>query len=146
MLGGFIVGVMIIGYFYGCDKCVWCKYLCLVNGVFGLLVKLVLVYYKVNEDVWCVFYYFEYKIIFINCVLLVFLCNMKGVFDCYMCGCCSGYCDVIVLSFCLFVVEVVYFGKIYNNLWESVLVFYGLLGIVIGVFYWMVSFWFIVIK
>lgn len=52
VLGGSTVGAIIIGYLYGRDKRVWCKYLCPVNGVFGLLAKLAPLHYKVNEDAW----------------------------------------------------------------------------------------------
>lgn len=113
VFGGLIVGVIVIGVLYGCEKCVWCKYLCLVNGVFGLFVWFVLMCYKVDEDVWCCLYKngeYGYCVILINCVLFVLLCNMKGVVVCYMCGCCSGYCDVILLLLCLLFDEVVNFG------------------------------------
>jgi len=146
VLGGSTVGAMIVGYLYGRDKRVWCKYLCPVNGVFGLLAKLAPMHYKVNEDAWRASYRPEHKIIPINCAPLVPLRNMKGASDCHMCGRCAGHRDAIALSFRAPTVEVVTFGQTSNNLWESALVLYGLLGIAIGAFHWSASPWFIAIK
>ncbi|KAF1039804.1 MAG: hypothetical protein GAK35_03618 [Herbaspirillum frisingense] len=146
VLGGSTVGAIIVGYLYGRDKRVWCKYLCPVNGVFGLLAKLAPLHYKVDEDAWRASYHPEHKIIPINCAPLVPLRNMKGASDCHMCGRCSGHRDAIQLTFRAPTVEVVKFGKTQNNLWESALVLYGLLGIAIGAFHWTASPWFIAIK
>ncbi|MBV8625208.1 MAG: 4Fe-4S binding protein, partial [Herbaspirillum sp.] len=146
VLGGSTLGAMVVGYLYGRDKRVWCKYLCPVNGVFGLLAKLAPLHYKVNEDAWRASYHPQHKIIPINCAPLVPLRNMKGASDCHMCGRCSGHRDAITLSFRPPTVEVVQFGKTHNSLWESALLLYGLLGIAIGAFHWTVSPWFIAIK
>ena len=146
VLGGSTVGAMIVGYLYGRDKRVWCKYLCPVNGVFGLLAKLAPLHYKVNEDAWRASYHADHKIIAVNCAPLVPLRNMKGASDCHMCGRCSNHRDAITLTFRPPAVEVVTFGKTQNNLWESALVLYGLLGIAIGAFHWTASPWFVEAK
>jgi polyferredoxin len=145
VLGGSTAGAMIVGYLYGRDKRVWCKYLCPVNGVFGLLTKLAPLHYKVDEEAWRASYHGR-KIIPVNCAPLVPLRNMKGASDCHMCGRCAGHRDAIALTFRPPAVEVVKFGKTQNNRWESALLLYGLLGIAIGAFHWTVSPWFIAIK
>jgi polyferredoxin len=144
VLGGSTVGAIIIGLLYGREKRVWCKYLCPVNGVFGLLAKLAPLHYKVNEDAWRASY--KTKVIPINCAPLVPLRNMKGASDCHMCGRCSSHRDAISLSWRPPKQEIVHFGKTRNSLWESALALYGMLGIAIGAFHWSASPWFIAIK
>lgn len=147
VLGGSTLGAIIVGYLYGREKRVWCKYLCPVNGVFGLLAKLAPFHYKVNEDAWRASYNTHgIKTIAINCAPLVPLRNMKGAADCHMCGRCSGHRDAIALTWRPPTREIVTFGRSNNNLWESALVLYGLFGIAIGAFHWSASPWFIEIK
>jgi polyferredoxin len=147
VLGGSTLGAMIVGYLYGREKRVWCKYLCPVNGVFGLLAKLAPFHYKVNEDAWRASYDTHgKKTIAVNCAPLVPLRNMKGASDCHMCGRCSGHRDAIALTWRAPTVEIVKVGRTSNNLWESSLVLYGLFGIAIGAFHWSVSPWFVEAK
>jgi len=147
VLGGSTLGAIIVGYLYGREKRVWCKYLCPVNGVFGLLAKLAPFHYKVNEDAWRASYNTHgIKTIAINCAPLVPLRNMKGAADCHMCGRCSGHRDAIALTWRPPTREIVTFGRSNNNLWESALVLYGLFGIAIGAFHWSASPWFIEVK
>jgi polyferredoxin len=147
VLGGSTLGAMIVGYLYGREKRVWCKYLCPVNGVFGLLAKLAPFHYKVNEDAWRASYDTHgKKTIAVNCAPLVPLRNMKGASDCHMCGRCSGHRDAIALTWRAPTVEIVKVGRTSNNLWESSLVLYGLFGIAIGAFHWSASPWFVEAK
>jgi len=147
VLGGSTLGAMIVGYLYGREKRVWCKYLCPVNGVFGLLAKLAPFHYKVNEDAWRASYDTHgKKTIAVNCAPLVPLRNMKGASDCHMCGRCSGHRDAIALTWRAPTTEIVKVGRTSNNLWESALVLYGLFGIAIGAFHWSASPWFIEAK
>lgn len=144
VLGGSTLGAMVVGYLYGREKRVWCKYLCPVNGVFALLAKLAPFHYKVNEDAWRASYDTHgKKIIAINCAPLVPLRNMKGAADCHMCGRCSGHRDAIALTWRSPTTEIVKIGRKNNNLWESALILFGLFGIAIGAFHWTVSPWFI---
>ena len=147
VLGGSTLGAMIVGYLYGREKRVWCKYLCPVNGVFGLLAKLAPFHYKVNEDAWRASYDTHgKKTIPVNCAPLVPLRNMKGAADCHMCGRCSGHREAIALTWRAPTVEIVKVGRKNNNLWESALVLYGLFGIAIGAFHWSASPWFVEAK
>jgi polyferredoxin len=147
VLGGSTLGAMVVGYLYGREKRVWCKYLCPVNGVFGLLAKLAPFHYKVNEDAWRASYDTHgKKITAVNCAPLVPLRNMKGAADCHMCGRCSSHRDAIALTWRAPTVEIVNIGSKNNNLWESALMLYGLFGIAIGAFHWTASPWFVEAK
>lgn len=147
VLGGSTVGAIVVGYLYGRDKRVWCKYLCPVNGVFGLLAKLAPFHYKVNEEAWRASYNTHgKKTIAINCAPLVPLRAMTGASDCHMCGRCSGHREAIALTWRPPTLEIVTLGAKHNSLWESALALYGLMGIAIGAFHWSASPWFVVIK
>lgn len=149
VLGGSTVGAIVIGLLYGREKRVWCKYLCPVNGVFGLLARLAPMRYKVDEDAWRRSYKngeHGHRVIPINCAPLVPLRNMKGAADCHMCGRCSGHRDAISLSLRSPSDEVVNLGAQQANPWDTALILYGLLGVAIGAFHWTVSPWFVQIK
>lgn len=147
VLGGSTVGAMIIGYFYGKNKRVWCRFLCPVNGVFSLLSKLAPMHYKVNEDAWRASYSLpKDQIQEVNCAPLVPLRQLQSASHCHMCGCCSGYRDAITLTPRPVTEEVVFYSEKNNSVWDSALLLYGLLGIAIGAFQWTVSPWFIQLK
>ncbi|RKP50574.1 4Fe-4S binding protein [Trinickia fusca] len=149
VLGGSTFAAMIIGLLYGREKRVWCRYLCPVNGVFGLLARLAPVHYKVDEAAWRRSYTqgeHGHRVIPINCAPLVPLRNMKGAAACHMCGRCSGHRDAITLSSRSPLREVVELGKDAANGWDTALILYGLLGIAVGAFHWTVSPWFVQAK
>jgi polyferredoxin len=149
ILGGSTAAAIVIGYLYGREKRVWCKYLCPVNGVFSLLSRLAPFHYRVDEEAWRRSYKegeHGHRVIPINCAPLVPLRNMKGNADCHMCSRCSGHRDAIELSWRSPSTEVVTFGEKQANPWDTALVLYGLLGIAIGAFHWSASPWFIELK
>jgi polyferredoxin len=149
VLGGSTVAAMIVGFLYGRDKRVWCKYLCPVNGVFSLLSRLAPFHYRVDEAAWRRSYTAGergHRVIPINCAPLVPLRNMKGAASCHMCGRCSGHRDAIALSWRSPSQEVVELGREAANGWDTALILYGLLGVAIGAFHWTASPWFVEIK
>jgi polyferredoxin len=149
VLGGSTAAAIVIGYLYGREKRVWCKYLCPVNGVFSLLSRLAPFHYRVDEEAWRRSYKegeHGHRVVPINCAPLVPLRNMKGNADCHMCSRCSGHRDAIELSWRSPSTEVVVHGEKQASPWDTALLLYGLLGIAIGAFHWTASPWFVAIK
>jgi len=140
VLGGSTLAAIAVGYIYGREKRVWCKYLCPVNGVFGLLSKLSPLHYKVDAESWRTSYTQKsIRIEPVNCAPLVAMRKMEGASDCHMCGRCSGHRDAIALTARSPNHEIVVLGKHIATGWQSMLILVGLLGIAIGAFQWTVN-------
>ena len=146
VLGGSTVAAIVVGYLYGREKRVWCKYLCPVNGVFSLLSKLAPMHYKVDAAAWRGSYNNTIRIQPVNCAPLVAMRQMEGASDCHMCGRCSGHRDAIALSARSPNHEVIKLGGHLATGWQTTLIMCGLLGIAIGAFQWTVNPHFIVVK
>lgn len=144
VLGGSTLAAIVIGFLYGREKRVWCKYLCPVNGVFSLLAKLAPVHFKVNEAAWRSSY--GQKVEAVNCAPLLPLRHMQGASACHMCGRCSGHRAAITLTRRSTSDEIVRLGKEEATAADSLLILYGLMGIAVGAFHWTVSPWFITAK
>ncbi|MGV8898943.1 MAG: 4Fe-4S binding protein [Burkholderiaceae bacterium] len=139
VLGGSTMAAIVVGYLYGREKRVWCKYLCPVNGVFELMSKLAPMHNKVDADAWRKSYLSVTPIPPINCAPLVAMRQMQGASDCHMCGRCSGHRDAITLTARAPNHEVVKLGAQLATGWHSVLILFGLLGIALGAFQWTVN-------
>jgi polyferredoxin len=149
VLGGSTLAAMAIGLTYGREKRVWCKYLCPVNGVFGLLARLAPLRYRVDEAAWRASYTqgeHGHRVIPINCAPLVPLRAMQGAADCHMCGRCSGHRAAVQLTLRSPSEEVVRLGEGNANPWDTALLLFGLCGVAIGAFHWTASPWFITLK
>ncbi len=141
VLGGSTIAAIIIGYLYGKNKRVWCKYLCPVNGVFNLLAKLSPWYYRVDAQAWR---NPTRNTESVNCAPLLPLRNMQGAAECHMCGRCSDYRGAITLSPRSPETEIVHISA--GSGWQTVLIVFGLMGIAMGAFMWSSSPWFVYIK
>lgn len=141
VLGGSTVAAIMVGWLYGRNKRVWCKYLCPVNGVFNLLAKLAPWHYKVDEDAWR---HPERRTETINCAPLVPLRHMTGASDCHMCGRCSDYRGAIQLTPRSPEAEIVHTAS--GDGWQTALIVFGLMGLAVGAFLWSASPWFVTVK
>ena len=141
VLGGSTLAAMAIGWLYGRNKRVWCKYLCPVNGVFNLLARLAPWHYAVNAEAWRTP---ERRTEAINCAPLLPLRTMEGAAECHMCGRCSDYRGAITLQARSPEAEIV--GVAPGNGWETALIVFGLMGLAVGAFLWSASPWFVTIK
>jgi polyferredoxin len=147
ILGGSTFGALVIGYLYGKNKRVWCRYMCPVNGVFGLLAKLAPVHFHVDHASWVQSQQAGHKKQQpVNCAPLVAIRTMKGGSDCHMCGRCSDFRGAVSLAPRSPLQEIVNVAGDTPKPWETILITYGLMGVAAGAFHWSASPWYIDIK
>ncbi len=139
ILGGSTVAAILVGYFYGKEKRVWCRYLCPVSGVFALLAKLAPLHYRVDELAWQAATKDSGTFHRINCAPLVPIATMKGGSQCHMCGRCSGFRGAVGLALRSPNHEIVDVAGRQPRPWETMLILYGLMGGALGAFQWSAS-------
>lgn len=140
VLGGSTVAAIAVGLHYGRNKRAWCRHLCPVNGVFGLLARVAPVHFQVDRDAWRASIAAPLAI---HCAPMVHIKSMKGASDCHMCGQCSGHKDAIRLSSRLPGIEITQLAPHEVKVWEAALLVFGMLGTAIGTFQWSASPWFV---
>jgi polyferredoxin len=136
ILGGSSAAAVVIGYMYGRNKRVWCRYLCPVAGVFGLLTKLAPLHFRVDHGAWEASRHSGVRPQPVNCPPLVPIKTMQGSSLCHMCGGCSGYRGAIALSRRSPNDEIVRVAKNDPKPWETALILFGLMGVAAGAFHW----------
>lgn len=146
ILGGSTLAAIAVGYAYGRNKRVWCRYLCPVGGVFALLSKLAPLHFRVDPFKWRLSQQSAEKPGPVDCAPLVPLRTMRGASDCHMCGRCSGFRGAITLARRSPNHEIVHVAGATPKPAETVLILAGLLGLAVGAFHWSASPWFIVAK
>jgi polyferredoxin len=146
ILGGSTAAAIAVGYFYGRNKRVWCRYLCPVSGVFALLSKLAPVHFRVDRGAWQTWHKQPRQQVRLNCAPLVPIRTMRGASACHMCGRCSGFRDAIVLARRSPNEEIVHIAGSEPKPVETLLIAFGLLGIAPGAFLWTSSDLFISVK
>lgn len=144
ILGGSTLAAMLVGFLYGRGKRVWCRYLCPVSGVFGLLAKLAPVHFHVDEQRWRA--NAAPHLPPPNCAPLLDIRRMRGASACHACGRCSGQRDAVQLIARSSNEEIVRYGNNPDSQWEVRLLLYGVIGLAMGAFQWTVSPWFINLK
>lgn len=143
VLGGSTLAAIGTGLLYGRNKRVWCRYLCPVTGVFGLLARLAPLHFKVDRDAWQASHALPHPI---HCAPMVHIKSMTGASDCHMCGLCSGHKDAIRLAARRPGTEIVKLAPGETNRWEARLLVFGMIGVAIGAFQWSSSPWFVAVK
>jgi hypothetical protein len=141
ILGGSTVAAVGIGYFYGRGKRVWCRYLCPVSGVFGLLARLAPVHFRVDQAAWNAH---PQRTAAVDCAPLLNVRKLGGMAQCHACGRCSGHRDAVALAARSPSAEILGGGT--PNTWEARLLLFGMLGVAVGAFQWTVSPWFVQLK
>lgn len=147
ILGGSTLAAIAVGYFYGRNKRVWCRYLCPVSGVFGLLAKLAPLHFRVDQAEWHAWTKPRGgHTPRVNCAPLVPLRTMRGSSACHMCGRCSGFRGAITLARRSPNDEIVNVAGSEPKPVETLLIVFGLLGIAAGAFHWQSSAWLVTLK
>jgi polyferredoxin len=147
ILGGSTVGAIAIGYLYGRNKRVWCRYLCPVTGVFAVLSKLAPLHFHVDRETWNAWRKPRGETVArVNCAPLVPIRNMRGSSICHMCGRCSGFRGAIALARRSPNYEIVHVAGGEPKPVETVLIVFGLLGLAAGAFLWSSSALYVDIK
>ncbi|AYH45442.1 4Fe-4S binding protein [Azoarcus sp. DN11] len=141
VLGGSTVAAIAVGLVYGRNKRVWCRHLCPVNGVFGLLARLAPVHFRTDREAWES--YGAKKTIPINCAPLVDIRRMESAAGCHMCGRCAGHRDAVNLAARVPGSEVAQLDAQDADRWEVRLLVFGIIGTAIGAFQWSASPWFV---
>jgi polyferredoxin len=139
ILGGSTAAAIVIGFLYGRNKRVWCRYLCPVTGVFGLLTKLAPLHFRVDHDAWEASRRSGIRPRPVNCPPLVPIKTMQGSSMCHMCGQCSGYRGAIALSRRSPSDEIVRVAENNPRPGETALILFGLMGVAAGAFHWTAS-------
>jgi polyferredoxin len=146
ILGGSTTAATIVGYLYGRNKRVWCRYLCPVSGVFAVLAKLAPLHFRVDPAAWRLSQLAGIKPGPVNCAPLVPLKTMRGSAACHMCGRCSGFRGAIRLARRSPNDEIVHVAGEVAKPWETVLIVFGLMGLSAGAFQWSASPWLVAAK
>lgn len=149
ILGGSTLGAIAVGLLYGRNKRVWCRHLCPVSGVFGLLAKIAPVHFAVDQAAWDAPSHPRSPPV--NCAPLIDIRRMQSASACHMCGRCAGQRGAVTLSWRSPEAEVLSVpapstGDAAQDLWLARLLVFGMLGVALGAFQWSVSPWFIAAK
>ena len=137
VLGGSTGAAMVVGYLWGRNKRVWCRYLCPVTGVFGLISKLAPFHFSVDAGAWL-----DWAKPrgappeTLNCAPLGAVKTMRGASHCHMCGRCSGFRGAVALSRRSPNAEIVHVAGVRPKPWDTMLIVFGLMGLAAGAFHW----------
>lgn len=137
ILGGSTVLAMVVGWMYGRGKRVWCRYLCPVSGVFGLLARLAPLHYFTDPTAWRAH---AGPVSRVDCPPLLDLRHLDAAADCHACGRCSGHRGAIALRGRWPGSELVQPARdIKAQDRAAWLLVYGLFGVALAAFQWSAS-------
>lgn len=153
ILGGSTIAAIAVGLIWGREKRVWCRHLCPVSGVFGLLAKIAPVHFKVDQSAWdaAPLGHRTSRQHVVNCAPLINIRRMESASACHMCGRCAGERDAVQLA--LRSPEAEILAKPYAKAhaespdrWPARLLVFGMLGVALGAFQWSASPWLVAAK
>lgn len=142
VLGGSTVAAIAVGFLYGREKRIWCRYLCPASGVFALLAKIAPLHYRVDRSAWS---RYPGKAERINCATLLDTQRMVSASQCHACGRCAGQNKAIALTVRSPFAEILN-TKVPTSTAEAITLLFGVLGIATAAFQWTLSPWLLQIK
>lgn len=143
ILGGSSVAAVTVGFFFGVEKRVWCRYLCPVSGVFSLLAKIAPVHFRVDQEIWK---HDTTHQPMVNCAPLIDIRHMKSASMCHACGRCSGYKGAVSLAGRSPASEVLNTGNHDVKTAEALTLVFGVIGIASAALRWSTSSTFMQVK
>jgi polyferredoxin len=152
ILGGSTLAAVAIGWRYGRGKRVWCRYLCPVSGVFGLLARVAPLHFRVDRKAWDEWQPVHISEVMItrptptDCPTLIDIRRMRTAAQCHACGRCAGHRDAVHLSWRAPSAEILAATPASVTTAEILLLCPGLLGLATGAFLWSMSPWFVAAK
>lgn len=144
ILGGSTIAAIAIGLVFARNRRVWCRYLCPVTGVFGLLAKLAPVHFRTDREAWKSAPAAARRIP-VTCAPLIPLSKLESASHCHNCGRCADHRAAIGLRSRAFSEEIVLQGDTASAS-ETLLLIGGVIGLAMGAFHWSASPWFIAAK
>ncbi|MBI5330780.1 MAG: 4Fe-4S binding protein [Betaproteobacteria bacterium] len=141
ILGGSTLVAIAVGLRYGRGRRVWCRHLCPVSGVFGLLARIAPVHFAVDRAAWDAAPSHGAPV---RCAPLIDIRRMQSASACHMCGQCAGQRGAVALAGRRPGAEIVPGAA--PDPWGARLLVYGMLGAALGAFQWSASPWFIAAK
>jgi len=145
VLGGSTAAAIVVGFLYGREKRVWCRYLCPVSGVFALLSRLAPVHFAVDSAAWSR-NAGRIPILPVNCAPMVRIKRMDSNAQCHMCGRCSDHLQAVTLVARSPEREIASMPVDQASRHDAFLVVFGMIGVAIGAFQWAASPWFVQLK
>lgn len=142
ILGGSTIAAIVAALLWGRNKRVWCRHLCPVNGVFGLLSRHAALHMRVDRKVWDVTPVGRP----IDCAPLVDIRRMTSSSACHLCGRCSGHRNAVVFAPRMPGEEIAQGRDGVATAWEVRLLLFGMLALAAGAFQWSASPWLVTIK
>ncbi|WP_245510290.1 4Fe-4S binding protein [Rhizobium leguminosarum] len=137
LLGGSTLAAMVVGARYGKAKRVWCRFLCPVSGVFGVVSKIAPLHFRVYPEFWKRSAAVDGS--GVNCAPLVPIKTMQGSSACHMCGRCSGHRGAIRLAWRKPSSDIVFGSGRMATRWDTILIVPVLLGLVPTALHWTAS-------
>lgn len=137
ILGSSTAAALLTGWLYGKNKRVWCRYLCPVSGVFGLLARLSPLCVRVDPAAWR---QYPQRTPAVNCPTLLNVRQLDSMAECHACGRCSGHRDAVRLAGRWPGSEIVNSrSNAVPRTSEIVLLLFGLIGMATAALQWRIS-------
>jgi polyferredoxin len=133
LLGSATLAAIVVGLLYGWSSRVWCRYLCPVDGVFGLLAKISPLHVRVDAERWK---QDKRRLPAVNCAPLINIAHMKSASACHVCGRCSGQHDAVELALRSPAHEILSCSPGSVKTSEAMMLMFGMIGIATASFSW----------